>query len=628
MVFGLPRVLQPAAFHTSARRGLGLHHHVGDQLLHELEGGERAAELLALLGVGHRRVHAALADAHAARGHAEAARVQRGHRHLEALADLAEQRVVGHLDAVEEQLRGVRGAQAELAVDRGRGEALGVGGHQEGGQPPVPWLGVGLGEDQRDLGVVAHRDPLLLAVDAPAAVDLARRGSSRLAASEPVSGSVSPKQPSASPEHSRGSQRPSAPRCPSARSTSPRARSAPRPPCAREESRAAHLLDDQAVGAVVDPAPAVLLGDDRAEEAHLGHLGHQLEVEALVAVVLPRARGDLVVGELASGLMHQPLLVRELEADHGLGILHDADGGGRRAASWGFEEGDEIAPGRSVLKRARRRQPLRGLLVWDDRLFAIMVAKVIRPDQVATRAPCASWSRRPRRCERLAHPVLVRGFDAVLEGPHPHVLIEHLEGPTLRRLIRKGGPLRAGAAAPARAARRRRPALHAEEELGPPRRQARQHRDGHPAAADRPEHRAHRRARARASRARSAPTPTCRPSSAPPSASRARSGRPPMSGASAPRSTTRSRAGAVPAGGGRAESEERELALPTARARGGVPGRRPRGALRELIESMLALRAGERPTAAELPRSRSSRWWRRCRASSRLAGWGPACADA
>ena len=45
------------------------------------------------------------------------------------------------------------------------------------------------------------------------------------------------------------------------------------------------------------------------------------------------------------------------------------------------------------------------------------------------------------RSSKLAHPVLVRGFDAVLEGPHPHLLIEHLEGPTLGRLIRRHGPL-------------------------------------------------------------------------------------------------------------------------------------------------------------------------------------------
>jgi eukaryotic-like serine/threonine-protein kinase len=41
--------------------------------------------------------------------------------------------------------------------------------------------------------------------------------------------------------------------------------------------------------------------------------------------------------------------------------------------------------------------------------------------------------------ELLAHPVIVRHFDAVLGGPHPHLVLEHLEGPTLRRLIRRGG---------------------------------------------------------------------------------------------------------------------------------------------------------------------------------------------
>ena len=35
----------------------------------------------------------------------------------------------------------------------------------------------------------------------------------------------------------------------------------------------------------------------------------------------------------------------------------------------------------------------------------------------------------------------MRSFDAVLEGPHPHVLIEHLEGPSLRRLIKRDGAI-------------------------------------------------------------------------------------------------------------------------------------------------------------------------------------------
>ena len=43
--------------------------------------------------------------------------------------------------------------------------------------------------------------------------------------------------------------------------------------------------------------------------------------------------------------------------------------------------------------------------------------------------------------ERLAHPVLIRSFDASLDGPRPQVLIEHLEGPSLRRLLKRGGAL-------------------------------------------------------------------------------------------------------------------------------------------------------------------------------------------
>jgi len=111
------------------------------------------------------------------------------------------------------------------------------------------------------------------------------------------------------------------------------------------------------------------------------------------------------------------------------------------AASWGFEEGDEIAPGRSVLRVLGGGSRFEVMLVWDDRLFSIMVAKVIRPDQADSSKALRELSEEAAALERLAHPVLVRGFDAVLEGPHPHVLIEHLEGPTLRRLIRKGGPL-------------------------------------------------------------------------------------------------------------------------------------------------------------------------------------------
>jgi eukaryotic-like serine/threonine-protein kinase len=110
-------------------------------------------------------------------------------------------------------------------------------------------------------------------------------------------------------------------------------------------------------------------------------------------------------------------------------------------ASWGLSEGDEIAQGRSVLKLLGGGNRYEAYLVWDEHMFAPMVAKMIRPDQVDDESALRGLRREAEALEALAHPVVLRGFDAVLDPPHPHVLVEHLEGPTLRRLIRRGGPL-------------------------------------------------------------------------------------------------------------------------------------------------------------------------------------------
>jgi eukaryotic-like serine/threonine-protein kinase len=110
-------------------------------------------------------------------------------------------------------------------------------------------------------------------------------------------------------------------------------------------------------------------------------------------------------------------------------------------ASWELEEGAEIAPSRSVLRHLGGGSAYEAYLVWDERLFAIAVAKVVRPDQVEDGHTMRGLRQEAELAMRLAHPVIVRAFDAVLHGPHPHLLLEHLEGPSLRRLIRKGGPL-------------------------------------------------------------------------------------------------------------------------------------------------------------------------------------------
>ena len=111
----------------------------------------------------------------------------------------------------------------------------------------------------------------------------------------------------------------------------------------------------------------------------------------------------------------------------------------REHASWEFEPGAEIAPGRSVLRPLGGGSRYEVFVVWDEKLVAPVAAKVLRPDQVEEERALRDLRREAELLERLAHPVLVRGFGAVLDGPHPHVLIEHYDGPTLRRLIRRSG---------------------------------------------------------------------------------------------------------------------------------------------------------------------------------------------
>ena len=110
-------------------------------------------------------------------------------------------------------------------------------------------------------------------------------------------------------------------------------------------------------------------------------------------------------------------------------------------ASWNLEEGAAVTPERTVLKSIGGGSMYEVFLVWDQELFALAVAKLIRPDQAedprALRNLEAEWE----VLSAINHPVIVRGYDLALDPPHPHLLIEHLEGPSLRRLIRRGGAL-------------------------------------------------------------------------------------------------------------------------------------------------------------------------------------------
>jgi serine/threonine protein kinase len=108
-----------------------------------------------------------------------------------------------------------------------------------------------------------------------------------------------------------------------------------------------------------------------------------------------------------------------------------------RPSSWRFEAGASIADGRTVLRRLGGGSRYEVFLVWDERLFSLAVAKVLRPDHVSEERALRELRRESDVLGRLAHPVLVRQFAAVFDGPHPHLLLEHIEGPTLGRLIKR-----------------------------------------------------------------------------------------------------------------------------------------------------------------------------------------------
>lgn len=94
-----------------------------------------------------------------------------------------------------------------------------------------------------------------------------------------------------------------------------------------------------------------------------------------------------------------------------------------------------------ALKRLGGGSRYEAYLAWDDQLLFVVVAKLIRPDQVDNRDALEQLRREAVALERLDHPVVVRGYGAIIDGPRPHLVLEHLEGPTLGSLLERHGPL-------------------------------------------------------------------------------------------------------------------------------------------------------------------------------------------
>ncbi len=107
-------------------------------------------------------------------------------------------------------------------------------------------------------------------------------------------------------------------------------------------------------------------------------------------------------------------------------------------STWDLKEGDELIAGRTALRNLGGGHVYEAYVVWDDEMACLLVAKVMRPAYVEDASSLRGLEREAKVVASLDHPLIVRGFGAVLEGPRPHLLLEHLEGRNLRSVIRHG----------------------------------------------------------------------------------------------------------------------------------------------------------------------------------------------
>lgn len=111
------------------------------------------------------------------------------------------------------------------------------------------------------------------------------------------------------------------------------------------------------------------------------------------------------------------------------------------SGGWGLGPDAELAPGLVVVEPLRTGRRYDVYLVWDERRYALAVAKVLRPDRVDSARSREKLGGEAGLLSRLAHPLLVRLFEAVLDGARPYLLLEYVQADDLRELVRAQGPL-------------------------------------------------------------------------------------------------------------------------------------------------------------------------------------------
>lgn len=120
-----------------------------------------------------------------------------------------------------------------------------------------------------------------------------------------------------------------------------------------------------------------------------------------------------------------------------------ADSAGSTAIrdSWGFVAGDIAVPHCRVRAKLGGGHSYETFDTVDDRLFAPVVVKMVRPHLVSSEGVLRDLQREIDLTERLRHPLVVRNFHADGSGPRPYVGLEKLPGRGLDRILTDEGTL-------------------------------------------------------------------------------------------------------------------------------------------------------------------------------------------
>ena len=114
---------------------------------------------------------------------------------------------------------------------------------------------------------------------------------------------------------------------------------------------------------------------------------------------------------------------------------------GTRDDGWNLAEGELLAPGLSALRRLGGGSAYEAWLCFDEVTWSPVVVKALRPSQVEDDSSLRGLRREVLALSTVNHPVVVRALRDGQDGPRPHVVLEHIDGPRLSSLIRRYGRL-------------------------------------------------------------------------------------------------------------------------------------------------------------------------------------------